>query len=84
MSGNFTHFMRIGIHNEAEYFQKSRPLYDALIINANLVEATSAACAALIFRLGKPFLIDPFTHAFSLSPKYLMSKGKGEVASGQG
>lgn len=78
MSADFTHFLRIGIHSEAEYFQKARPLYDALIMNANLVEATPAASAALVYRLGKPFLIDPFTHAFSLNPKYLMSKSKAK------
>ncbi|HUZ49129.1 MAG TPA: hypothetical protein VMW12_05220 [Candidatus Dormibacteraeota bacterium] len=79
MSAEFTHFLRIGIHSEAEIFQKARPLYDALIFNANLVEATPGACAALAYRLGKPFLIDPFTHAFSLNPKYLMSKSKGKT-----
>ena len=71
--------MRIGIHSEADFFRKATPLYDALIINANLVQATPAASAALVYGLGKKFLIDPFTHAFSLSPKYLMSKSKGKA-----
>ena len=78
MSDNFTQFLRIGIHSEADVFRKARPLYDALILNANLVQATPSASAALVYALEKPFMIDPFTHAFSLSPKYLMSKSKGK------
>jgi hypothetical protein len=79
MSKTFTHFLRIGIHSEADVFRKARPLYDALILNGNLVEATPSASAALVWALEKPFLIDPVTHAFSLSPKYIMSKSKGKA-----
>ena len=78
MKAKLTHFLRLGVHSEAEYFQKAKPLYDALILNANLVQATPAASAALVYKLEKPFFIDPFTHAFSLSPQYLMSKSKGK------
>ncbi len=78
MSDTFRHFLRIGIHSEADFFRKGQPLYDALIMNANLVQATPSASAALVYQLKKPFLIDPLTYAFSLNPKYLMSRSKGK------
>lgn len=68
------YLLRMGSHAERFYFEWASPLYDALILNANLVEGTPAACLSLIEALnGKPYVIDPVSHAFALPPGYLRS-----------
>lgn len=68
------YLLRMGSHAERFYFEWASPLYDALIINANLVEATPAASLSLIEALNdKPYVIDPVSHAFALPPGYLQS-----------
>lgn len=70
----FRHYLRMGTHAESDYLLRARPLYDGLVFNANLVEATPGASAVLAMRLKKPFLIDPVTYAFALDPALLRSK----------
>lgn len=68
------YLLRIGSHAERSYFEWAKPLYDALILNANLVEGTPAACLSLVQTLdGKPYVIDPVNHAFALPIGYLQS-----------
>jgi len=67
------HFVRLGTHAEKDCLFRASPTFDGLILNANLVEGTPGACASLISKLGKPYIIDPVTYAFALSPSYLMS-----------
>lgn len=61
--------LRLGSHAEKDYFEKVIRFIDGYIIAANLVEATPAATASLVFRFsGKkrdtPYLLDPMTYAF--------------------
>lgn len=72
--------MRIGTHAEADFFRKLPQAFDVLMINANLLAGTPAASAAFIHGLEKPYIIDPFTHAFPLPPRYLRSKQKNRTA----
>jgi hypothetical protein len=83
MIADFTHFLRLGTHAEAETFRRASHCFDALVLNANLVEGSPAACAALAYQLGKPFLIDPYTYAFAVPHHYLLSRGKGKVSQGE-
>jgi len=74
------HFMRIGSHAEKEYFLNLPDTYDGIIINANLIEATTAASASLVAGLknnhGKGFFVDPYTFAFGLRPALLYVEKK--------
>ena len=68
------YLLRMGSHAERFYLEWARPLYDALILNANLVEGTPAACLSLVETLvDKPYVIDPVSHAFALPAGYLQS-----------
>jgi hypothetical protein len=68
------YLLRMGSHAERFYFEWASPLYDALILNANLVEGTPAACLSLIEKLSdKPYVIDPVSHAFALPVSYIQS-----------
>ena len=81
--GDFRHIMRIGTHAEADFFRKLPQAFDLLMINANLLCGTPAASAAFIHGLGlsgRKYIIDPFTHAFPLPPRYLRSKQKSKGA----
>lgn len=76
MVGNdLFHFLRIGSHAEKEYFLNLPGTYDGIIINANLIEATTAASSSLVAGLkgnyGKEFFVDPYTFAFGLRPSLL-------------
>lgn len=78
------YLLRMGSHAERFYFEWARDLFDALILNANLVEGTPAACLSLVEALtDKPYVIDPVSHAFALPPTYLQStkanKRTGEI-----
>ena len=74
------HFLRIGSHAEKEYFLNAHENFEGIFINANLIEATTAASASLISNLknihNKPFFIDPFTFAFGLKPQLLYVEKK--------
>jgi hypothetical protein len=72
--------LRLGTHAEAEFLLKLPNTFDCLLLNANLVESTPSASAALVFTLGKPYAIDPFSHAFGLPHRYLNSKSKDKTA----
>jgi hypothetical protein len=83
MPSDFTHFLRLGTHAESETVRRARHTFDALFLNANLVEATPAACAALVYQINKPFVIDPYTYAFTVPHQYLLSRGKGKTSQTQ-
>ncbi len=79
------YLLRMGSHAERFYFEWASGLYNALMLNANLVEGTPAACLSLIEALGdKPYVIDPVSHAFALPISYLQSakvdKRTGEIS----
>jgi len=64
----------MGSHAERFYFEWARTLYDAMVLNANLVEGTPAACLSLVETLAdKPYVIDPVSYAFALPAGYLQS-----------
>ncbi len=68
------HFVRLGSHAEKRYFLDMPDTYDALILNANLVVATTSACASLVLALkdlGKQYLIDPWTFVYGVDPTLL-------------
>lgn len=68
------YLLRMGSHAERFYFEWASPLYNVLILNANLVEGTPAACLSLIEKLNdKPYVIDPVSYAFALSVNYIQS-----------
>ncbi len=75
-----THIIRLGTHAEKDYFERARPWYDEVLLNANLVEATAGATSLFLFQLHKPYFIDPVTYAFALDPLYIQSRDtEGEV-----
>jgi hypothetical protein len=67
------HALRMGTHAERDYFIRGRSLFDTVIVNANLMEATRDATSVLLVRLKRPYLIDPITYAFALDPVLLRS-----------
>jgi hypothetical protein len=69
------HLIRLGTHAEQEYVLRGRPFFDALLLNANLVEATKSAISVLVTRLQKPYYIDPVTYGYGLDPRLLLSRG---------
>jgi hypothetical protein len=73
-------FLRIGVHAEVEPYALRRGVHDGIIVNANLLEATSGATATMLAnvyrRLEAPYFIDPYTHVFSLEPRFLKSERK--------
>jgi hypothetical protein len=62
--------LRLGSHAEKEYLEKTVQFLDAVMIGANLVEATPGATASLVVRFSSgnrgaiPVIIDPMTYAF--------------------
>lgn len=79
MQNQIKHFLRYGTHAEKNFFLGSfKDDYDAVIINGNMLANSENAISAFIFKLQKPFLIDPQTHAFQHNPKYIMN-GNGEI-----
>lgn len=61
------HILRYGTHAESKYFllDDLSNAYDTVIFNGNMVAYTPAAIAGFIVSIqGKPFIIDPQTHAF--------------------
>jgi len=69
------HQIRLGTHAEKAYLQRTKGLFDELVLNANLVEATRASLSVFALNLGKPFVIDPTTYAFALDPRLLQAAG---------
>lgn len=68
------YLLRMGSHAERAYFEWAKSIYDALVLNANLVEGTPAACLSLIETLAdKPYVIDPMNYAFALPVNYIQS-----------
>lgn len=70
-----THVIRLGTHAEKDYLLKAYAWFDEVVLNANLVEGTSASLAIFLNELrgkGKRYFIDPMTYAFALSPNLLM------------
>jgi len=68
------YLLRMGSHAERFYLEWASTIYDAMILNANLVEGTPAACLSLVETLvDKPYIIDPISHAFALPVGYLQS-----------
>ncbi len=67
------HALRMGTHAERDYFLRGRSLFDAVFVNANLMEATRDATSVLLIRLKRPYLIDPITYAFASDPTLLRS-----------
>ena len=65
------HMIRLGTHSEKKYLLKVRPWYDGVVLNANLVEASSSALAVFLSVLKKEFFLDPVTYAFALNPNML-------------
>ena len=63
-------FLRVGTHAETEPYVLRRGVHDGIIVNANLLEATSGATATMVanvhHRLGAPYFIDPYTHVFTI------------------
>ncbi|MGD0018253.1 MAG: hypothetical protein ABSD62_03285 [Candidatus Limnocylindrales bacterium] len=76
MSGNFRHIVRMGTHAEKEYLAKAPSLFDGLLFNANLVEASKGATAVFATTQRSPFSIDPVTYSFALDPRYLLAASK--------
>lgn len=60
--------LRLGSHSEKEYVEKTIKLFDGVMVGANLLQATPAATASLLFKLnkqaGRPYYVDPMTYAF--------------------
>ena len=75
------HFVRYGTHAEKNFFLGSfADDYDAIIINGNMLANSENAMSAFVFKVQKPFLIDPQTHAFQHDPKYI-TNGNGDIKS---
>jgi hypothetical protein len=77
MAREFLHLLRLGTHAEQDYVLRGRSFFDAIVLNANLVEGSKSAIAVLVTRLQKPYFIDPVTYAFALDPRLLRSAGPG-------
>jgi hypothetical protein len=73
MPRDFEHLLRMGTQAEKDYFRLGSTLYDTLVLNANLVEASPSSTAIFVAVTRKPFVIDPVTYAFALSPRLLLS-----------
>lgn len=69
------HFMRFGIHSEKQFFlpPQFRESYDAVVLNGNLVAYSLKGVCSFISALltGKPYFIDPITHAFGHHPQHI-------------
>jgi hypothetical protein len=72
------HFIRLGTHAEKEYFSKLTG-FDSVVLNANLIESTSAAMAFFALTMKKAnhdYVIDPYTHAYAVEPSQIHSDAK--------
>ncbi len=76
MTAVFRHIVRMGTHAEKEYLSATPGLFDGLLFNANLVEASKAATAVFATTQQAAFSIDPVTYSFGLDPRFLLATGK--------
>jgi len=70
------HIVRFGIAPEQEFLLgEFLSTYDQLVINANMVAHMPAALAAFVSQKakGKPYFVDPQTHAFQHDMSFLLS-----------
>lgn len=60
------HIYHYNVHSEQRYFLGERPrsFYDLIAFNGNIVSHTPQGVAGFVATSGKPFFIDPQTHAF--------------------
>jgi hypothetical protein len=72
------HFLRFGTNAEQKYFHMNGAykLYDAVVINANMIAFSPKALANFIVKktTSKPFFIDPITHAFQHNQSFICNK----------
>lgn len=63
---NLKHWIRYGIPKDQKYIVEYRDYLDGIVINANMVVHMGNAIAGFLAErtTGKPFFIDPLTHAF--------------------
>ena len=77
------HFMRFGYHPDKQFFVSPfRDCYDGIVLNGNLVAYTTKAVSSFVSELitDKPYIIDPYTHAFGHSPRSIMRRNtEGEL-----
>ena len=73
------HAIRLGTHAEKDYLVRGSQWFSEVVINANLLEATSGASGIFLISLEKPYSIDPVTYSFGQDPHYLMNTTRGEV-----
>lgn len=76
------HFLRFGTAAGQKYFYANGAdnLYDAVVINANMIAFSPKALANFIVKktINKPFFIDPITHAFQHNQSLICNK-KGQI-----
>ena len=60
------HIYHYNVNSEQRFFlgRRHRPLFDIIALSGNIVSHTPAGVAAFVATSGKPFFIDPQTHAF--------------------
>ncbi len=72
------HFLRYGTNAGQKYFHTKdfESLYDAVVINANMIAFSPAALANFVVKktTNKPFFIDPITHAFQHNQSFICDK----------
>ena len=58
----------MGSHSEKEYIEKTLKQFDGVMVGANLLQISPGATASLLLKLhkdtGRPYFVDPMTHAF--------------------
>lgn len=72
-----THAIRLGTHAEKDYLLRAHAWFDAVVLNANLVQAAPASLGVFLMELrdkNKTYFIDPVTYAFALSPHLLLRR----------
>ncbi|GAH69586.1 unnamed protein product, partial [marine sediment metagenome] len=72
-----THVIRLGTHAEKDYLLRAYAWFDEVLLNANLVEGTSASLGIFLIEMyekERGYFIDPMTYAFALSPNLLMRR----------
>lgn len=77
------HWVRYGIAADQKYLLPPFAVtYDQLVVNANMVAHMPAAMSTFLSQtIGKPFVIDPQTHAFQHGVEYLLSTSKKSAGS---
>ena len=72
------HLLRYGTNAGQKYFHAngSDSLYDAVVINANMIAFSPVALANFVVKktTSKPFFIDPITHAFQHNQSFICNK----------